>query len=113
MQPVKAASCPAMPVVSGWLGQARLVAMQASYSGEHDIVQDGLSSYHDSPAKCYYIVGQHRHLCNRALHRCTGCKQLYCFDCDLYIHEALHVCPGCEVEPPPVDGNEGTSDTEV
>lgn len=33
--------------------------------------------------------------------RCDkGCRQLYCFDCDLYIHESLHVCPGCEAAPP-------------
>ena len=32
--------------------------------------------------------------------RCdNGCRQLYCFDCDLYIHESLHVCPGCEAGP--------------
>ena len=28
--------------------------------------------------------------------RCTECKQLFCYDCDLYIHETLHNCPGCE-----------------
>ena len=28
--------------------------------------------------------------------RCGDCKQLFCYDCDLYIHETLHNCPGCE-----------------
>ena len=28
--------------------------------------------------------------------KCSGCKQLFCFECDLYIHESLHNCPGCE-----------------
>ncbi|KAL3163240.1 hypothetical protein ABBQ32_009640 [Trebouxia sp. C0010 RCD-2024] len=28
--------------------------------------------------------------------KCSGCKHLFCFDCDLYIHESLHNCPGCE-----------------
>ena len=28
--------------------------------------------------------------------RCGECKQLFCYDCDLYIHETLHNCPGCE-----------------
>ncbi len=28
--------------------------------------------------------------------RCPECKQLFCYDCDLYIHETLHNCPGCE-----------------
>lgn len=28
--------------------------------------------------------------------QCSMCKHLFCFDCDLYIHESLHNCPGCE-----------------
>ena len=28
--------------------------------------------------------------------RCPDCKELFCYDCDLYIHETLHNCPGCE-----------------
>ncbi|GBG75993.1 hypothetical protein CBR_g21234 [Chara braunii] len=30
---------------------------------------------------------------------CTRCKQHFCFDCDFYIHESLHNCPGCECSP--------------
>eukprot|EP00879_Flechtneria_rotunda_P016374 GHRR01017131.1.p1 GENE.GHRR01017131.1~~GHRR01017131.1.p1 ORF type:complete len:394 (+),score=126.77 GHRR01017131.1:120-1301(+) len=28
--------------------------------------------------------------------RCNQCKQLFCFDCDAFVHETLHNCPGCE-----------------
>ena len=28
--------------------------------------------------------------------QCSDCKQHFCFDCDLYVHESLHNCPGCE-----------------
>jgi transcription initiation factor TFIIH subunit 2 len=28
--------------------------------------------------------------------QCPGCRRLFCFDCDSYIHEQLHNCPGCE-----------------
>ncbi len=28
--------------------------------------------------------------------RCPRCKHVFCFDCDAYIHESLHNCPGCE-----------------
>lgn len=41
--------------------------------------------------------------------RCPECKQLFCYDCDLYIHETLHNCPGCEtlsVEKPDRDAPE-------
>ncbi|CAL1402911.1 unnamed protein product [Linum trigynum] len=27
---------------------------------------------------------------------CTKCKQYFCLDCDIYIHESLHNCPSCE-----------------
>ncbi|XP_047318936.1 general transcription factor IIH subunit 2 [Impatiens glandulifera] len=27
---------------------------------------------------------------------CPKCQQLFCVDCDIYIHESLHNCPGCE-----------------
>ncbi|XP_073050655.1 general transcription factor IIH subunit 2-like [Primulina eburnea] len=27
---------------------------------------------------------------------CPKCKQHFCFECDIYIHESLHNCPGCE-----------------
>ncbi len=29
--------------------------------------------------------------------RCTECNLFFCYDCDSYIHESLHNCPGCEV----------------
>ncbi|CEO99957.1 unnamed protein product (mitochondrion) [Plasmodiophora brassicae] len=27
--------------------------------------------------------------------RCESCTQVFCWDCDQYIHESLHNCPGC------------------
>lgn len=27
---------------------------------------------------------------------CPDCHQLFCFDCDAFVHEVLHNCPGCE-----------------
>ena len=27
---------------------------------------------------------------------CGRCHHLFCFDCDSYVHESLHNCPGCE-----------------
>lgn len=27
--------------------------------------------------------------------RCALCKNTFCFDCDIFIHESLHFCPGC------------------
>ncbi|KAF8067113.1 GTF2H2 [Scenedesmus sp. PABB004] len=28
--------------------------------------------------------------------RCGQCAALFCYDCDAYVHETLHNCPGCE-----------------
>ncbi|KEP46417.1 TFIIH basal transcription factor complex subunit Ssl1 [Rhizoctonia solani 123E] len=28
-------------------------------------------------------------------YRCPKCKQDFCDECDVFIHESLHVCPGC------------------
>lgn len=28
--------------------------------------------------------------------KCTTCQQVYCIDCDLFIHESLHNCPSCK-----------------
>jgi hypothetical protein len=37
--------------------------------------------------------------------RCGHCNQLFCFDCDAFIHEILHNCPGCEAAGAPVLGD--------
>jgi len=28
--------------------------------------------------------------------RCVRCGEFFCFECDAFIHESLHNCPGCE-----------------
>lgn len=28
-------------------------------------------------------------------YQCPDCEQVYCHDCDIYLHETLHNCPGC------------------
>lgn len=32
-------------------------------------------------------------------YRCEDCRQDFCIDCDVFIHENLHNCPGCESQP--------------
>ena len=36
--------------------------------------------------------------------RCPDCRRLFCMDCDAYVHEHLHSCPGCECLPVKEDG---------
>ena len=33
------------------------------------------------------------------LYECPDCSQIFCCDCDIFIHEALHSCPGCSSTP--------------
>ena len=33
--------------------------------------------------------------------QCPDCRNLFCADCDAYLHETLHNCPGCLCAPPP------------
>ena len=32
-------------------------------------------------------------------YRCHDCKIDFCIDCNVFIHEILHNCPGCESKP--------------
>ncbi|KIY95439.1 hypothetical protein MNEG_12523 [Monoraphidium neglectum] len=42
--------------------------------------------------------------------RCQLCRRLFCFECDAYIHESLHNCPGCECGgAAPAAGGDGPS----
>ena len=33
------------------------------------------------------------------IYECPDCKKMFCCDCDIFIHEALHSCPGCSSIP--------------
>ncbi len=32
--------------------------------------------------------------------RCPDCKHVFCYECDVLLHEVVHNCPGCECIPP-------------
>ncbi|KAI9757677.1 MAG: hypothetical protein M1815_000324 [Lichina confinis] len=34
-------------------------------------------------------------------YECTVCKNHFCVDCDVWSHEVVHNCPGCQSMPPP------------
>ena len=29
-------------------------------------------------------------------YRCTNCSNDFCAECDVFVHDVLHCCPGCE-----------------
>ncbi|CAH3045994.1 unnamed protein product [Porites evermanni] len=36
---------------------------------------------------------------SRAVYCCPQCEHLFCTDCDIFIHDSLHSCPGCTAAP--------------
>ncbi|XP_063228236.1 general transcription factor IIH subunit 2 [Bacillus rossius redtenbacheri] len=48
----------------------------------------------DRPHHCFAcqrpFVEQDKHK-----YQCPTCLKIFCIDCDLFVHEALHTCPGC------------------
>ncbi|KAF2903637.1 hypothetical protein ILUMI_02544 [Ignelater luminosus] len=32
---------------------------------------------------------------DKNIYRCPNCEKIFCIDCDIFIHETLHTCPGC------------------
>jgi len=36
---------------------------------------------------------------DKMVHQCPQCMQVVCTECDLFIHETLHTCPGCAGRP--------------
>lgn len=53
---------------------------------EQDVANDQVGSTKDSKPRVYATSGRYR---------CSGCKNEFCLECDTYVHDVLHVCPGC------------------
>lgn len=32
---------------------------------------------------------------DKSVYQCLKCHKIFCIDCDLFVHETLHSCPGC------------------
>uniref|UniRef100_A0A060T899 General transcription and DNA repair factor IIH n=1 Tax=Blastobotrys adeninivorans TaxID=409370 RepID=A0A060T899_BLAAD len=48
----------------------------------------------DTEVQC---LGCHHHIGGKeSRYSCPLCKNLFCIDCDIFCHETLHNCPGCE-----------------
>jgi len=48
-----------------------------------------------------YCYSCQRHVqVNTPTFSCPACSRFFCSDCDDYVHESLHNCPGCEMQNP-------------
>ncbi|XP_077288469.1 general transcription factor IIH subunit 2 Ssl1 [Arctopsyche grandis] len=43
---------------------------------------------------CYSCVKEFEDS-EKFVYLCGSCNRFFCMDCDLFVHESLHVCPGC------------------
>ncbi|XP_069483631.1 general transcription factor IIH subunit 2 isoform X2 [Ambystoma mexicanum] len=42
-----------------------------------------------------FCEGCQGELKDQTVYVCAACKHVFCVECDLFIHESLHCCPGC------------------
>jgi transcription initiation factor TFIIH subunit 2 len=52
------------------------------------------SAHKSEEARCYACSCQP--LPQLPFYRCAKCTHTFCLDCDEFIHESLHTCPGCQ-----------------
>ncbi|KAK9744789.1 Ssl1-like [Popillia japonica] len=36
---------------------------------------------------------------DKQVYLCSNCQQYFCLDCDIFVHDILHTCPGCATNP--------------
>ncbi|XP_014475198.1 PREDICTED: general transcription factor IIH subunit 2 isoform X4 [Dinoponera quadriceps] len=52
-------------------------------------------SNHSSCFGCQKILTEK----DKKIYICEKCNQPFCLDCEIFIHESLHTCPGCATNP--------------
>ncbi|KAL0268262.1 UNVERIFIED_CONTAM: hypothetical protein PYX00_010276 [Menopon gallinae] len=69
------------------------------------------SYHHLFPVQCFvetdqvdrdaYCYGCQKRFSDADQHvyKCSNCHQVFCLDCDLFIHDSLRTCPGCATNP--------------
>lgn len=50
-------------------------------------------------AVCYGCQKGFNETMDKQIYKCESCAQFYCIDCDIFIHDTLHTCVGCNTIP--------------
>ncbi|KAL3185841.1 hypothetical protein MRX96_028727 [Rhipicephalus microplus] len=61
-----------------------------------EVPRDSLPT--DTPVICFSCQLS---ISDKHVYRCVKCKEDFCLECDLFIHDSLHTCPGCASRLPP------------
>lgn len=48
---------------------------------------------------CYACKKPFHQTQDKIVYQCETCDQIYCVDCDIFIHDVLHICVGCNTIP--------------
>lgn len=59
---------------------------------EHDVANDQVVGDRSTTKES---ITKQRVYATSGRYRCAGCKNEFCLECDTYVHDVLHVCPGC------------------
>lgn len=90
-----------LPVECRACGLTLVSAPQLARSYHHLFALDAFqevnlsSENHDMklPIYCYGCMVKIESTVN--MYRCYACQEYFCLECDLFIHDTLHTCPGC------------------
>ncbi|XP_045161662.1 general transcription factor IIH subunit 2-like [Mercenaria mercenaria] len=47
------------------------------------------------PGQNIYCFACQIQIQDQTVYQCRKCKRIFCIDCDIFVHETLHSCPGC------------------
>lgn len=54
---------------------------------------------HNSDSTAQQCTGCDKIITEKKMYMCPVCECVVCLDCDLFIHDIMHTCPGCTVNP--------------
>ena len=57
-----------------------------------EMTSDEAKKFHNC---CFSCLKRFSQTAGSKVYQCCKCNNLYCLDCNLFVHETLHCCPGC------------------
>lgn len=90
-----------LPVECQICGLTLVSASHLARSYHHLFPVDLFKTYEADPQhlKCCYSCQEEIKAGTSHSAQCQHCEQVFCVDCDVFIHETLHFCPGCASSP--------------
>jgi transcription initiation factor TFIIH subunit 2 len=90
-----------LPVECGVCGLTLVMAPHLARSYHHLFPLDSYKEIQNEKSDQSHVVYENCYGCQQPLNsektafQCDSCKNVYCIECDIFIHETLHSCPSC------------------